>query len=159
VILVGIAMLVVAGGGTMVAVDQSSTVGFFSSTVVAGIGFGAGFQGGIRTVAPLAAAHERAGVLSVLYVICYLGMGAPSVVAGVLVVHGGGLITTARDYTLFVLVLAAAALAGLVVTNRSAQPVRPAEVCASRRASGNGDRDGRDDRASREGAHASTERR
>ncbi|WP_433187550.1 MFS transporter [Actinoallomurus sp. CA-150999] len=120
VMLVGITMLVVAEGCTMVAVDQSSTVGFLSSTVVAGVGFGAGFQGGIRTVAPLAAAHERAGLLSVLYVICYLGMGVPSVVAGVLVVHGGGLIATARDYMLFVLVLAAAALAGLLLTNRSA---------------------------------------
>jgi len=125
VMLIGIAMLVVAGGGTMVAVDQSSTVWFFSSTLVAGIGFGAGFQGGIRTVVPLAAAHERAGVLSVLYVVCYLGMGAPSVIAGILVVHGGGLISTARDYTLFVVVFALTALLGLLSTNRSGAPGTP----------------------------------
>lgn len=152
VMLVGIAMLVVAGAGTLVAVDQSSTVGFFSSTAVAGIGFGAGFQGGIRTVAPLAAPHERAGVLSVLYVVCYLGMGAPSVVAGVLVVHGGGLVTTARSYTVFVLVLAVAALAGLLSTNRSARRVGPAEVRASRRVSGSGDHG---DPASRDRARTS----
>jgi hypothetical protein len=52
-------------------------------------------------------------------------MGVPSVIAGVLIVHGGGLIATARDYTLFILVLAAAALAGLLLTNRSARLVTP----------------------------------
>ncbi|MFF4750578.1 MFS transporter [Streptomyces sp. NPDC002514] len=122
VMLVGIVMLVLAAGGTVVAVGQSSAVGFFGCTVVAGIGFGAGFQGGMRTVVPLAAPHERAGVLSVVYVVCYLGMGAPSVAAGFLVVHGGGLIGTARDYEFFVLVLALAALLGLLSTNRSGGP-------------------------------------
>lgn len=121
VMLFGIATLVVAAVGTLIAVERSSTAGFFAATFVAGIGFGAGFQGGIRTVVPLAAPHERAGVLSVLYVVCYCGMGVPSVAAGVLVVHGGGLIGTARDYALFVLVLALAALTGLLSTSRSAR--------------------------------------
>jgi hypothetical protein len=58
-------------------------------------------------------------VLSVLFVVCYLGLGLPSVGAGVLIVHGGGLIATVGDYTLFILVLAAASLAGLLSTNRS----------------------------------------
>ncbi|MGI5231765.1 MFS transporter [Actinoallomurus sp. CA-142502] len=119
VMLFGITMLAVASTGILIAVELSSTAGFFAGTFVAGIGFGAGFQGGIRTVVPLAAPHERAGVLSVLYVICYCGMGVPSVAAGVLVVHGGGLIGTARDYALFILALAATALAGLLSTSRS----------------------------------------
>ena len=58
---------------------------------------GAGYQGGIRTVVPRAAPHDRAGVLSVLFVICYIGMGVPSVIAGVLIAHGGGLIATTRS--------------------------------------------------------------
>jgi len=37
----------------------------------------AGFQGGIRLVAPLARPDERAGVLSVLYLVSYLGLGSP----------------------------------------------------------------------------------
>ncbi|MFI1380679.1 MFS transporter [Embleya sp. NPDC020886] len=120
VMLLGIAMLVVAMAGILLAIDRSSTVGFFAGTVVAGIGFGAGFQGGIRTVVPLAAPHERAGVLSVLYLVCYLGMGAPSVIAGISVVHGGGLVGTARAYALFVVLLALAALVALLPTSRSA---------------------------------------
>ncbi|MFB7500747.1 hypothetical protein ACFC09_39755 [Streptomyces sp. NPDC056161] len=83
-------------------------------------------------------------MLSVLLVVRHVGMGVPSVIAGVLIVHGGGLIATARDYTLFILVLAGAALAGLLLTNPSAQPARPACAYVSRRASGNGSHDGRD---------------
>jgi predicted MFS family arabinose efflux permease len=113
VMLIGIAVMVVAAVCTTISIDQSSTVGLFASTVVAGVGFGAGFQGGIRTVIPLAAAHERSGVLSALYVVCYLGLGVPSVIAGVLVVHGGGLLSTARDYLIFIVLLA---LVGLLMT-------------------------------------------
>lgn len=126
VMLLGIALLAAGSMATLVAVDTGSPLGFFSSTLVAGLGFGAGYQGGIRTVVPRAAPHDRAGVLSVLFVICYVGMGVPSVIAGVLIVHGGGLVATARDYILFILVLAGAALAGLLLTNRSARLVRPA---------------------------------
>jgi hypothetical protein len=111
---IGILALVAGVAITLVAVDLRSTAGFFAGTAVAGVGFGSGFQGGIRTVVPLAAAHERAGVLSVLYVVSYLGLGAPAVVAGFLVVHAGGLLDTAREYGLAVIVLATLALAGLL---------------------------------------------
>jgi predicted MFS family arabinose efflux permease len=98
---------------TLLAVTQQSTVGFFVGTAVAGMGFGAGFQGAIRTVLPLAAPHERSGVLSVVFVVSYLAMGLPAVVAGFLVVHGGGVVDTAREYCAAVIALAALALLGL----------------------------------------------
>jgi hypothetical protein len=113
VMLIGIVVLA-AAAGTLAAVEEASAAGFFACCAVGGLGFGAGFQGGIRTVTPLAAPHERAGVLSVLYVVCYCGMGVPSVIAGILVVHDGGLISVARDYAVFVMVLAVTALAGLL---------------------------------------------
>jgi hypothetical protein len=43
-------------------------------------------------------------------------MGVPVVFAGLRVVHGGGLLTTAREYGFAVIVLAAAALAGTVAS-------------------------------------------
>jgi hypothetical protein len=46
--------------------------------VISGVGFGSGFQDGIRTVIPLALAHERSGVLSLLYVVSYVGEGRAS---------------------------------------------------------------------------------
>ena len=93
--------------------DLGSTTVFFLGTAIAGVGFGSGFQGGIRTVMPLPQAHERAGVLSVLYVVSYLGMGLPAVVAGVLVVRGGGLVDTAYQYGFAVIALAVLALLAL----------------------------------------------
>jgi predicted MFS family arabinose efflux permease len=91
-----------------------ATALFFGGTVISGIGFGSGFQGGIRTVVPLAAAHERSGVLSLLFVVSYLGMGVPAVAAGFLTVHGQGLTGAAREYCAALLVLAALALVGLL---------------------------------------------
>jgi predicted MFS family arabinose efflux permease len=114
VMLAGIVALLAGVGLTLVAISSSSSALFFSGTVVAGFGFGAGFQGGIRTVVPLAAAHERSGVLSLIFVISYIGMGAPAVAAGYLVVHDGGLTHTAREYGIFVMALAVLALLGLV---------------------------------------------
>ncbi|MFE2627723.1 MFS transporter [Streptomyces sp. NPDC059374] len=95
-----------------------SVVGFFVGTAIAGVGFGSGFQGGIRLVIPQLEAHERAGALSLLYVVCYVGLGIPAVIAGVLVVHGGGLITTSKEYSVTLIVLALAALAGLLRSGR-----------------------------------------
>ncbi|MDX3319669.1 MFS transporter [Streptomyces sp. ME03-5684b] len=115
----GIAVLMAATLAALAAVEARSAPGFFGSTVVVGIGFGAGFQGGLRTVVSRAEPRERAGLMSILYVVSYLGMGVPSVVAGVLVVHSGGLVPTARLYMWAVLALSAAALLGLLLTSRS----------------------------------------
>jgi predicted MFS family arabinose efflux permease len=110
----GVLALVLGVTMTLVAVAAGSTVGFFAGTVVAGVGFGSGFQGGIRTVMPLVAPHERAGVLSLLYVVSYLGLGVPAIAAGYLVVHAGGLVVTAREYGIAVIALAAVALVALL---------------------------------------------
>ena len=118
VMLLGIAGLVVGVGVTLLSVDHRSTAWFFLGTALAGAGFGGGFQGAIRTTVPLAAPHERSGLLSTLYVVSYLAMGLPAVIGGVLVVHGGGLLATTREYGLAVMALAALALIGLVRPRR-----------------------------------------
>lgn len=115
----GIVATLAAAAATLVAVTQSSAAVFFASTVVAGVGLGAGLQGAFRTVIPLAPPDARAGVLSVLYVVSYCGMGVPAIMAGIVVVHGGGLLSAARDYDIFLIVLAVASLAGLLTTIRS----------------------------------------
>jgi MFS family permease len=113
VMLLGMTALLAGVGVTLLAVAISSVGVFLAGTAVAGVGFGAGFQGAIRTVLPLAAAHERAGVLSVLFVVSYLGLGLPGVIAGYLVVHGGGLLASTREYAVAVMILAALAILGL----------------------------------------------
>lgn len=113
VMLIGIAALVIGVAITLVALGAGSTGLFFAGTAVSGVGFGSGFQGAIRTVVPAAAPHERAGVLSLMFTVSYLGMGVPAVAAGFLAVHGAGLTGAARDYGVALVVLAALALAAL----------------------------------------------
>ncbi|WP_051639796.1 MFS transporter [Cellulomonas sp. URHE0023] len=119
VMLLGILSLVAGVAVVLVALQAQSPVLFFAGTAVAGIGFGAGFQGGIRLVIPQALPDERAGVLSLLYVVSYLGLGVPAVLAGVLVVHSGDLLATATDYGFFVIGLALVALVGLLLSRRT----------------------------------------
>jgi MFS family permease len=126
VMLFGLVALLVGMGVTWLAVDTDSTFGFFVGTAIAGVGFGGGFQGGLRTVLPLAAPHERAGVLSTIYVVSYLAMGLPAVAAGVLVEHVG-VLTSAREYAAVVMGLAALALVGLLA-RRAPAPVAAAST-------------------------------
>jgi hypothetical protein len=118
VMLTGILALVAGVGITLAALSAGSAALFFAGTAVSGIGFGSGFQGGIRTVVPQAAPHERAGVISLLFTISYLGLGVPAVGAGFLAVHGAGLLGAARYYCLALIALAAFALAGLYHARR-----------------------------------------
>ena len=125
--LIGGVALIAGAGLTLLAVTFGSVPGFFVGTVITGIGFGGGFQGAIRSVMPLAAPHQRAGMLSVVYVISYLAMGLPAVIAGFLLVHEGDLLATAVQYGAAVMVLAALALLGV------ARPARVAETVPAAR--------------------------
>ncbi|MET9015878.1 MFS transporter [Streptomyces olivaceoviridis] len=128
VMLIGIGSLVTGVVITLVSIASGtggtpSVIGFFIGGSISGFGFGSGFQGGIRLVMPRVEPHERAGVLSLLYVVCYLGLGVPAVIGGVLVMHGGGLVRTSREYGIAVIVLALAALTTLVLNDRRAERV------------------------------------
>ncbi|WP_433353174.1 MFS transporter [Micromonospora saelicesensis] len=52
---------------------------------VAGVGFGASFTAALRLIFPLAAAHQRAGVVGGIYVVSYVAFGLPIVIEGQLV--------------------------------------------------------------------------
>jgi predicted MFS family arabinose efflux permease len=121
VMFLGTVALIVGVGTILLAIDHTSATAFFVGTALAGVGFGAGFQGGLRTVLPFAALHQRAGVLSTTYVLCFLAMGLPAVVAGVLVTHVG-VLTTAREYGVVVMVLAGLALLGMAGRRRGISP-------------------------------------
>jgi predicted MFS family arabinose efflux permease len=110
----GAATLIPGVAAVLIAVEAGSVPAFLAATALAGVGFGAGFQGGIRLVAPLATPGERAGVLSLLYIVSYLGLGVPAVLAGLAVVQGVGLVDTTYWYGLAVILLAMLATANLI---------------------------------------------
>jgi MFS family permease len=87
---------------------------FLLAIAISGAGFGLAFQGAIRSVAAKAAAHERASVLSVAFVVAYLAMGVPAVIAGYFVTRYGNMIATARGLGFVVMALAAISLIATV---------------------------------------------
>jgi MFS family permease len=128
--ILGTVALLAGVGITLLALSYGTAAVFFIGSAVAGVGFGASFQGALRTVLPLAGPRERAGVLSLLYTVSYLALGLPAVVAGFLVVHGGGVLRTALEYGLAVVVLAVLALIGEVRPSHRHTPSLPATSSA-----------------------------
>jgi MFS family permease len=120
----GASALALGVGLTVWTLPAHSLALFFLGTVIAGMGFGTGFQGAVRTIVPHAAAHERAGVLSIVFIISYLALGVPAVVAGTLLARHGDILGTAREFGTVVMALSLlAVLAGALraVTRRPAR--------------------------------------
>jgi predicted MFS family arabinose efflux permease len=85
----GTAALVIGLSVTLAGVQLHSTAAFFLGSVVAGLGFGAAFNGTMRSLVPLAEAHERAGLMSTFFVLSYLAFSLPAIAAGLLAGHVG----------------------------------------------------------------------
>jgi hypothetical protein len=118
--MLGAGSLFAGVGLTALALPQGVIGLFFLGTAVAGIGFGVGFQGAVRSVIPSAAPHERAGTLSIIFIICYLAMGVPAVVAGSMLARHVNIIAVAQYFCAVIMALAAAALAGNMFSRRYA---------------------------------------
>jgi len=108
--LLGAASLIVGAGVVALSLPHSDIAFFFLGTMIAGVGFGAGFQGAVRSVVPFAAPHERAGVLSIIFIISYIALSVPAVAAGWMIAHNGNLPATALVYAVVVIALASTAL-------------------------------------------------
>jgi MFS family permease len=121
--LLGVGSLFVGVAIILGSLPQGAIVAFFVGTAVAGIGFGAGFQGAVRTVIPSAAVHERAGTLSLIFIISYLAMGLPAVGAGMFLAGHANIITTAEYFCAGVMVLCAVVLAAGVIRTMTPSPV------------------------------------
>lgn len=93
----------------LLALAWSSIALFVLATIISGAGFGAGLLGSIRSVSQLAEPHQRAALLSAVYVVSYLSFSFPALAAGVLTTHVG-LRTTSFVYGGFVAVVAVGTL-------------------------------------------------
>ena len=54
--------------------------------------------------------HERAGVLSIIFVISYISMGLPAVLAGWMIAREGNIVGTAQIFCAVLMALAVTAL-------------------------------------------------
>ncbi|CAB5686806.1 Inner membrane transport protein yajR [Delftia tsuruhatensis] len=96
------------------------------ASVVAGAGFGVGFQGALRTVIPRAEPHERGALISAVYIASYLAFSMPAIAAGA-AASRFGLLPVTYAYGLMLMAFAALALAGTRAGAASA-PARTSEA-------------------------------
>jgi MFS family permease len=112
---------VAMGGGSLVlALGMAATVAslstdsvplFFGASMVTGAGFGVAFMGAIRSISAAAPVEQRAGVMSAFYVVAYLSLSVPTLIAG-LVVPELGIEPTFRIFGSLVVALAVATAVG-----------------------------------------------
>jgi MFS family permease len=115
---IGMVALIVGVPLALGAVALHAIALFLIASAVAGIGFGAGFQGALRSVISRIEPHERAGVLSVLFVVSYLSLGVPAIAAGYRLSHHGDIVGIAHELGLTVIALAVLALLGTLRRER-----------------------------------------
>lgn len=119
---IGTTLLVAGTTLFVVALATESLAVFVLAAVIAGAGFGPAFLGAYRNVSQLAQPHERAGLISAIFVVSYLAFSIPALVAGLLINDHG-----LRDVSLvYGTVVAAVALATVLYELR--QVLRPATV-------------------------------
>jgi MFS family permease len=115
VMILGTVSLIVGTGIAALSLPHSDIALFFLGSMIAGVGFGAGFQGAVRTVMPFAAPHERAGVLSIIFIISYIALGVPAVAAGWMIARHGNILATAQLFAAVIIALAGTALVASVM--------------------------------------------
>lgn len=102
-IVVGVAVAAVGIGAAVLPL-------LFAGATIAGAGFGAGFSGMLRILAPLAPNDQRAELFAGVFLVSYLAYGLPALIAGELI-STIGLLPTALGYSAAIAVAAVVALA------------------------------------------------
>ncbi|MEU4679154.1 MFS transporter [Micromonospora sp. NPDC023737] len=79
---IGIYASLVGALGIIGGVFAGSLAVMIIGQAIAGVGFGASFTAALRLVFPLAAAHQRAGLVGGIYIVSYVAFGLPIVAEG-----------------------------------------------------------------------------
>ncbi|GAA2352602.1 MFS transporter [Streptomyces violaceusniger] len=117
----GSALLIPGALLTLSSPYEHSLLALFAGTVLAGVGFGSVTQGALRRLLSRTQADESAGTLAAYYVLSYLAMSIPAILAGVLT-NRYGLTTAVSLYGATVILLALAALAIPLLTRHHTAP-------------------------------------
>lgn len=89
---------------TLAGVASAQSALFFGGTALAGLGFGAAFNGALRSLVPLATPHQRGGLMSGFFVLSYLAFSLPALAAG-LAVGQVGVMPTALGFGLLLVLM------------------------------------------------------
>ncbi|MFD0309385.1 hypothetical protein [Streptomyces sp. NPDC127119] len=123
-IVVGCVTLAVGPGLTAVALGIGNSALFYTSTVIAGVGFGVGYLGALRSLVNLADPEHRGALVSAIYLVAYTAFSVPVVVAGAVATREG-LEHTAIGFCVVLAVLAVTALVATLRTSSRAARIMP----------------------------------
>ena len=118
---IGIYASIAGAIGIIGGVFAGSLAIMITGQAIAGVGFGASFSAALRLIFPLAAAHQRAGVVAGIYVVSYTAFGVPIVIEGRLVGPLGE-VPAVVCYTALTVVLALISLIAQTHIKRRAEP-------------------------------------
>jgi len=107
--IIGTAALALGMLATLVAVETHNLSLFIIGDAVGGTAIGAGFAAAMALVTPHARAHERGEVFASIYIVSYLSLGLPALIAGLLVTPFG-LLPVIIGFAIFAVAAAAAGL-------------------------------------------------
>jgi MFS family permease len=117
---IGIYAAIVGATGIIGGVFAGSLAIMITGQSIAGAGFGACLTASLLLIFPLAPAHQRAGVVTVIYIIAYIAFGVPVVVAGELA-GPLGLVPTVFWYSTVTVLLALISLGAQLLVGRGAR--------------------------------------
>ena len=115
--LTGCLILLAGLAVTFAAIAATSAAAFLAGTAVAGVGFGLALLGANRTLIALAAPGQRAGLIAAIFIVNFLGLSIPALIAGVATAHFG-LYRTALAYCVATAALIAVAAGSLLLRGR-----------------------------------------
>jgi hypothetical protein len=115
--LAGCLVLLAGLAVTFAAIASTTAAAFLAGTAVAGVGFGLALLGVNRTLIALAAPAQHAGLIAAIFIINFLGLSIPVVIAGVATAHFG-LHRTALAYCVAIAALVAVAAGSLMRRGR-----------------------------------------
>jgi hypothetical protein len=113
VMLGGLLLVIIGASATFASIETGTAAVLFVGTAIAGLGFGPAFMGAYRTTVAADNPHDRAGLITAIYIVGYLATGIPAVLAGIATSHYG-LHKTALVYSVAVAALAAVAVGSLL---------------------------------------------
>jgi MFS family permease len=115
--LTGCLVLLAGLAVTFAAIATTTAAAFLAGTAVAGVGTGLALLGVNRTLIALAPPGQRAGLIAAIFIISFLGLSIPALIAGVATAHAG-LHRTALAYCLAMAALVAVAAGSLMLRRR-----------------------------------------
>jgi MFS family permease len=115
--LAGCLILLAGLAVTIASIATTDAGAFLAGTAVTGAGFGLALLGVDRTLIPLAPPGQRASLIAAIFIINFLGLSIPVVIAGVATAHFG-LHRTALVYCAAVAALIAIAAVSLILRGR-----------------------------------------